>query len=67
MKSKKKHPSPFEEIIYFGDGYWDYVTCKKMNIRLIGIDILNDGKLKALGTEHVFQDYSEPEKILDIL
>ncbi len=62
-EAKKMYDIPFKKIIYFGDGHWDFITCKKLNIPLIGIDVLNDGKLKKLGTEFVFENFSNPKII----
>ena len=56
-----------DEVIYFGDGEWDYKTCQHLGIRFIGIDCNEDGKLKALGVQDVFVDYSEQETILQKL
>lgn len=53
------------EIIYFGDGAWDYSTCKKLGIRFIGIDYKMNGKLKALGAKEVYQDFKRSEMILE--
>ncbi|WP_273565462.1 HAD family hydrolase [Maribacter halichondriae] len=38
-----------DRIIYFGDGTWDFLTCKKLNIEFIGIDNSKNNKLKKLG------------------
>jgi len=62
---KKKHGLIPTEIIYFGDGAWDYKTCKNLGIRFIGIDIESDGKLIALGAKTVFKDFSNKEHILE--
>ena len=53
-----------DEIIYFGDGEWDFKTCQKLGIRFIGIDTNNNGKLKKLGVKNVFDNYIEKENIL---
>ncbi len=66
-EAEKTYGQSFEEIIYFGDGVWDFKTCKAMGIRLIGIDVAKDGKLAALGTKHVFHDYLDQQAILDCL
>ncbi len=68
QKSKELYSNiTFEETVYFGDAVWDYRTCKNMEIRLIGIDVLKDGKLKSLGVEDVFHDYLSPEAIMNVL
>jgi len=55
------------EIIYFGDGVWDYKTCKNLGIRFIGIDINNDDKLKKLGAKVVFDNFKDSNKIIENL
>lgn len=57
----------FSEITYFGDGVWDFRACKNLGIKFIGIDILGDGKLKALGAEYVFRDYRDRNDIIKII
>ena len=56
-----------EQIIYFGDGEWDYKTCQNIGIEFIGIDIENDGKLNRLGAKTVFKDYTNREQIMNEL
>lgn len=51
------YQNEFEDIIYFGDGAWDFKTCRNLAIRFIGIDVLGDGKLKRLGAKTVFQNF----------
>ena len=52
------------EIIYFGDGVWDYKTCMNIGIRFIGIDSKQNGKLRKLGAQEVFQNFEDSELIL---
>jgi len=56
-----------EQIIYFGDGEWDFKTCKNLGIKFIGIDINGEGKLNSLGAETVFRNYLNKEDILNEL
>ena len=63
-QAKVKYGKPFKEIIYFGDGEWDYLTCKKLNIRFIGIDVDGNGILKKLGAEAVFENYLKVNEII---
>ena len=56
-----------DEVIYFGDGEWDYKTCQNLGIKFIGIDIENDGKLSRLGAETVFRDYANSKQIMNEL
>lgn len=60
----RKHRESPDQIIYFGDGEWDYKTCKKLGINFIGIDSTQDCKLRKLGAATVFQDFTDTEQIL---
>lgn len=53
-KAPEIRPSP---IIYFGDGLWDYQTCRSLGISFIGIDSKNDQKLASKGVKNVIKDY----------
>ena len=61
---KKKTKESPEEIIYFGDGAWDFITCKNIGIRFIGIDNEKNGKLKALGANTIFKDFMNHKQII---
>lgn len=61
---KRKLNADPNRIIYFGDGAWDYHTCREMQIEFIGIDIRNDNKLKKMGAKTVFQDFLKRDDIL---
>jgi len=63
-QAEDKNGGKFSEIIYFGDGVWDFKTCKNIGIRFIGIDIKNDGILKELGTQTVFTDFLNVKAIV---
>ena len=54
-----------EEIIYFGDGEWDYKICRKLNIRFIGVDNQKNGKLVAKGAREVYNDFRKTETIIN--
>ncbi len=56
-----------QQIIYFGDGVWDFKTCQSLGISFIGIDVHGNGKLKALGAEVVFRDFLNQSLILDAI
>lgn len=64
---KTKHQVNPEKIIYFGDGEWDFKTCKNLGISFIGIDVENNGKLKKLGTKLVFPNYLNKTQILQAI
>ena len=53
-----------ERIIYFGDGEWDFESCKNLKIEFVGIDVEKDGKLKKLGAPFVYSDYLNRKEIL---
>lgn len=54
---KSDYSSLAHEVSYFGDGVWDFKTCKNLGINFIGIDYYGNGKLKKLGTQNVFKDF----------
>lgn len=56
-----------EEIIYFGDGEWDYITCQKLGIRFIGMDSQLNNKLKTLGASEIYQDFRHADDIMHSL
>lgn len=66
-RANSLYEQAFEEIIYFGDGLWDYKTCKELGVKFIGIDVKEDGKLKSAGAEIVFKDFSASQSILKML
>ena len=56
-----------DQIIYFGDGEWDYKTCQLLGMEFLGIDIEGDGKLRKLGAKTVYRDYTNRDQILNEL
>ncbi len=56
-----------EEVIYLGDGAWDFKTCQNLGIRFIGIDVYEDGKLEAMGANPIFKDYTKPLEIMQAI
>ena len=63
----RKNQKKVEQIIYFGDGEWDYKSCENLGTEFIGIDIENDGKLTRLGAKTVYQDYTNSDEIINEL
>lgn len=59
----KTTEKPIKQIVYFGDGTWDFFTCEKLGIDFIGIDSKENGKLKKVGAKKVFKDFEQPELI----
>jgi len=66
-QAKEKYQQDFEEIIYFGDGAWDYKTCKNLGIKFIGIDITGNQKLIKLGADIVFPNFLDVTAIFKCL
>jgi len=66
-QAKEKYQQEFEEIIYFGDGEWDYKTCKNLGIKFIGIDITNNKKLIKLGAKIVFPNFLDATAVFKSL
>jgi len=64
---QEKNPVSDSEIIYLGDGAWDYRTCMNLGIHFIGIDILKDEKLSKMGAKTVFSDYTNREAIIEVM
>ncbi len=63
QQANEQNPHQFEEIIYFGDGKWDYLTCQKLGLRFIGIDVKRNNKLKKLGAETVYENFLDKVQI----
>ena len=63
----QKFENQINRVIYFGDGAWDFLTCKKLEIEFVGIDSSNSKKLKKLGAKNVFNDFSKADLIFDIV
>ncbi|WP_400079079.1 HAD family hydrolase [Winogradskyella sp. R77965] len=61
QKINQKCENKIEQTIYFGDGNWDFLTCKKLGIEFIGID--NTNKLKDFGAKTIFNDFEHYELI----
>lgn len=51
-------------IVYFGDAVWDALTCRKMNIPLVGVRRRGDHDvLTKLGVQQVITDYRDPAAV----
>ena len=53
-------------VVYFGDAPWDVKACAKIGIPMIGIGRRHE-KLRSLGVQNTFRDYSEPDRIMSAL
>lgn len=51
----------FNRIISIGDGLWDLVTAKNLNLEFIGIGLANKKILEENGANLIFQDLTELE------
>lgn len=56
-----------EDILYFGDGAWDYKTTLSLGIDFIGVDAHSNGKLFELGQKEIISDYTEVDYILELI
>ena len=64
---KALHGAEVEGIVYFGDGEWDWKATRNLGIGFVGIDCDGSGKLQRLGAEHVFADFREVDRLLEII
>lgn len=66
-KSKKLHGiEEFEEVIYFGDGLWDYKACKNLNYKFIAVT-KDEKKFNEYKLTHVIENYKDLEKIYNCI
>ena len=54
------------DSIYLGDGIWDVKATKAVGIPMVGIG-RGIARLSALGIDHAFRDYSDPDSIIGAL
>lgn len=57
---------PVSSVVYFGDAAWDVRVSAILGIPMIGIGRRFE-RLRALGVQHAFRDYSDAEAILRVL
>lgn len=55
----------FDEIIYFGDGLWDYKACQELGYRFVGVDHQANAKLRKVGVQQVISNYEDRDEILN--
>jgi beta-phosphoglucomutase-like phosphatase (HAD superfamily) len=53
-------------VVYFGDAPWDVHVSHTLGIRMIGIGRRYE-QLRALGVEHTFRDYSDADRIIEVM
>ncbi len=61
---KQKNGNAPGQIVYFGDGIWDFKACQNLGIGFIGIDANGNNKLKSIGAKVVFKNYLDQEAVL---
>jgi phosphoglycolate phosphatase-like HAD superfamily hydrolase len=59
--------SKFDDIIYIGDGAWDVKMAQSLGIRLIGVDVNANGRLKELGVQNIIKDFSNKEAVFNLI
>jgi len=59
--SKYYNTPKFERIISVGDGLWDLLTAKNLELEFIGIGLINEKILIENGAEVVYEDLTEFE------
>ncbi len=52
-----------DELWFFGDGEWDWLAARELDIHFIGVDLRGNGKLLAKGARHVIGDFTELQKL----
>lgn len=61
----------FDKIIYFGDGLWDALTTKRLNIPFVGINCQQSAEIAKMleeeGALQVFSDYRDSATLLQLL
>ncbi|MBD1390388.1 HAD family hydrolase [Neiella sp. HB171785] len=56
----------FDSVIYIGDGSWDVRCSRELGYHFIGVGAETDN-LRSLGVCHILEDYSDPERLWDLL
>ena len=51
----------WDYIVYIGDGIWDAKTTDQLGIPFIGVDYLQDGKLRSYGIKIIVEHYESVE------
>ena len=59
--------SKFDDVIYIGDGAWDVKMAQSLGIRLIGVDVHSNGRLKELGVQNIIKDFSNKEAVFNLI
>ncbi|MFN0119452.1 MAG: HAD family hydrolase [Blastocatellia bacterium] len=64
LSRRRYATAEFADVIYFGDGEWDYRTTADMGMRFVGVDAGRSGKLARLGARAVIHDFVDAAEIL---
>ncbi len=65
--AKEKYATDFGQIIYFGDGKWDLLTCQEMGIKFVGVDFQQNGELKELRAGIVIKDFENTRELINLI
>jgi phosphoglycolate phosphatase-like HAD superfamily hydrolase len=65
--AKRTYGVAFRNIVYVGDGVWDYEATRELGLGFVGIDANGDNKLKNVGVSAVFSDFTNRELLLSTL
>ncbi|HUG09715.1 MAG TPA: HAD family hydrolase [Opitutaceae bacterium] len=57
---------PLSSVVYFGDAPWDVRVSRTLGVAMIGIG-RRIQRLRELGVEYVFRDYSDSDAIIRVL
>lgn len=63
-RAEKFYDKPISQSICIGDGIWDYMVAKNLELKFIGIDSKNQGHLKQNGISDIFSNYADTEIFL---
>lgn len=63
-QGKQLYQQEFDQVVYFGDGVWDYKVCLELGLPFIGIDSDKSHKLAKLGVQRVFTNYTNIDLIM---
>jgi phosphoglycolate phosphatase-like HAD superfamily hydrolase len=64
----KANISHFTNVIYFGDGLWDFMASTNLGFGFVAIDTSNrKQKFIEMGVKYIFEDFSDCERLIDLI
>jgi phosphoglycolate phosphatase-like HAD superfamily hydrolase len=64
----ERAPSPSDRIVLVGDGIWDFVTARTLGFAFLGLGSGAEAqRLREKGAEHVIEDFSRLDAVLELL